>query len=231
MIREIFRQFRNSILHRVSISTLTIFFARKKNQRSFYITLLVKAERFPGITSQAYCHHSHHTTYKILIIVVIFIIATMFQCMSGLARFLINLNLFKSGLNDELILMRERQSTRLFLFVFIIASITLTTYTSLNTETVQVTLIKPLLSTYKHLYKTYSNTVKCFCSRTAVKYENFMHIDIEYHEVYFIYEVLFQVMWVVFIHRFVQVRSFKINGSSIHIDTIVQSCGQWMFAP
>ena len=107
----------------------------------------------------------------------------MFQYMSRRTQHLIELNLFKSGSTDEQILTKERKSTRIYLLLFIITFVILTTYTSLATETVQVTVINPSLSTYRYLRKEYSTAMKCFCSRMAVKYEDFMHIDIEYHQV------------------------------------------------
>jgi hypothetical protein len=98
-------------------------------------------------------------------------------------REFIELNLFKSGLNEVEVVRQERWSTRLYLILMIIALAILVIYTGLSTQTVQVVVNNPSLSTYQTLQLKYPETLKCPCSQIAVKYGSFIQMQPVYHPV------------------------------------------------
>ncbi|CAF1281000.1 unnamed protein product [Adineta steineri] len=56
-------------------------------------------------------------------------------------------------------------------------------FTSLSTQTVTITESNPSLLTYDKLQAMYPNTLKCFCSNTAIRYDKFMSLSPTLHEV------------------------------------------------
>jgi hypothetical protein len=57
-------------------------------------------------------------------------------------------------------------------------------YTSLSRETVTIVVDSPTVSKYEHLYMQYPITLKCPCTRIAIKYNEFIsQIKVEYHQI------------------------------------------------
>ncbi|CAF3909696.1 unnamed protein product, partial [Adineta steineri] len=101
-------------------------------------------------------------------------------------RKLVEFNLFKSipRSTDETILRQQRHTTRLYLFLLLITSITLISYAFLESNTISVPIESPSLETFTQLRKEYPLTLDCPCSRTSFEYKQFFSdIEVEYHEI------------------------------------------------
>ena len=96
---------------------------------------------------------------------------------------IITLNLFKSGLNEVRIIQHERWSTRVYLFLLIIALTILFIYTGLGTQTIHVIINNPSLEKFETLQMKYAETLRCPCSQIAIKYKSFLQIQPIYHPV------------------------------------------------
>jgi hypothetical protein len=101
-------------------------------------------------------------------------------------RAFIELNLFRSGLNEVEVVQQERWSTRLYLILMITALVILVIYTALGMQTVHVVVDDPSLSTYQTLQLKYTETLQCPCSQIAVKYRNFIQMQPIYHPVRYV---------------------------------------------
>ena len=100
---------------------------------------------------------------------------------------LIQLNLFAdvttpSSGNEE---MRREQvlATRVYLLLLVSILLVLVLFTCLRTQTVSVTVPKPSLDTYDKLVVVYSQTLSCPCQEIAVRYSNFITLNVTQHPV------------------------------------------------
>ena len=98
-------------------------------------------------------------------------------------RTLIELNLFKSGLNEGDVVRQERWSTRLYITLMMISLLVLVIYVALGIRTVHVTVHEPSSELFETLQLKYSETLKCPCSQIAVKYDRFIQVQPTYHQV------------------------------------------------
>ncbi|CAF1147616.1 unnamed protein product [Adineta steineri] len=99
-------------------------------------------------------------------------------------EYIVKLNLFTTipPSEDENILRRSRQMTRIYIILVIISILILAAYTALTQETATVTVKSPTLSTYKELFNDHSSTLECSCSQIAVEYNRFIsQFEPEYH--------------------------------------------------
>ena len=111
------------------------------------------------------------------------ILKRMAAVLTRTRQILSELNLFRSGLDDEQIVRHERRSTRLYLGLLIIALIVVVMYIGFGIKTVHVTVHQPSLLTYQTLKFKYSETLKCPCTQIAVKYGRFVQTQLIYHQV------------------------------------------------
>ena len=98
-------------------------------------------------------------------------------------RTLVELNLFKSGLNEVEVVRKERWSTRLYLILLMMSLLVLVIYSAFGIQTVHVTVEEPSSELFERLQLRYSETLQCPCSQIAVKYERFIQIQPTYHRV------------------------------------------------
>ena len=94
------------------------------------------------------------------------------------------LNLFPSpsSVSNELDLQHQRLSTRIFICVMIIATVVLAVYVSSANVTKTVTIDRPSLQQYTHLYSTQSATLLCPCSKISASYAQFTSIRYTMHQ-------------------------------------------------
>ena len=93
----------------------------------------------------------------------------------------LQLNLFKSGIENEQTVLNERRSTRLYLFLFILSLTILTFYYTVTPFTETVTLESPSFVKYSIFAR--KAPLQCPCSKVAIKYEKFLQLKPSYHEV------------------------------------------------
>ena len=100
-------------------------------------------------------------------------------------QFCQNLNLFPSAppSTDDHELRSQRISTRLFIFLLILALTILLSYTSLTTVTKTISVHKPSLTEYSQLYSKHSQSLICPCTQISVSYEKFIHVEYTLHQV------------------------------------------------
>jgi hypothetical protein len=93
----------------------------------------------------------------------------------------LQLNLFNTGTQDEQIIQNERRSTRLYLLLFIISIVILTFYYTITPFTQTIITESPSFAKYSGL--AHQSSLQCSCSKLAVKYGQFIHIEPFYHEI------------------------------------------------
>ncbi|CAF1436722.1 unnamed protein product [Adineta ricciae] len=93
---------------------------------------------------------------------------------------LLQLNLFRSGSENESIIRNERRTTRIFLLLFLTSLIGVTLYYSLISQTQLKVIPTPTLTNYTALLKEVS--LQCPCRQIAVKLGEFIRIKPSYHE-------------------------------------------------
>ncbi|CAF1473828.1 unnamed protein product [Adineta ricciae] len=94
------------------------------------------------------------------------------------------LNLFKLATNRTMDEIKEQRIiTRCYLVLFAISVSILIVFTTINAKTNTVTVSNPSLNTYKELQNSYSSTLKCACSESAMHYETFVSLSPIFHQV------------------------------------------------
>jgi hypothetical protein len=99
---------------------------------------------------------------------------------------MVELNLFASipPSNDPNIIRRNRNTTRVYFILLITAFFILILYTSLRQVTITVIVKSPSVSEYTELSLQYPLTLRCPCSRIAIKYNQFIsQIEPQYHQI------------------------------------------------
>ncbi|CAF4257491.1 unnamed protein product, partial [Adineta steineri] len=99
---------------------------------------------------------------------------------------LLEFNLFKSipRSTDETILRQQRHTTRLYLVLLLVTSVTLISYGFLKSNTISKTIESPSSETFTQLNKKYPLTLDCPCSQTSFEYKQFFsNIEVEYHDI------------------------------------------------
>ena len=99
--------------------------------------------------------------------------------------FLRNLNLFRSKppSTDEVDLYNERVSTKLFLLLLILSTMTLTMYVGLVKGIHILYVEKPSFMEYSHLYSKHSSSLNCLCTRVSIAYDEVFNAQYSLHEV------------------------------------------------
>ncbi|CAF1340782.1 unnamed protein product [Adineta steineri] len=92
----------------------------------------------------------------------------------------VELNLFRTGIQDDAIVRNERRSTRLFLALLSISIVILGLYYSVIGYRKTIIIPSPSISKYSNLSKEVS--LQCPCKNASVKYEEFVHMKPFYHE-------------------------------------------------
>ncbi|CAF0958367.1 unnamed protein product [Adineta steineri] len=107
------------------------------------------------------------------------------ELLRKLGQYLKNLNIFQSvpPSTDEHNLQNERISTRLFIFLFVLALVILLVYNSLITSIKTDNFETPTFKEYEELYKSYSATITCPCKNILIDYKEILRIDYTIHQV------------------------------------------------
>lgn len=101
----------------------------------------------------------------------------------AMRRRLVNLNLFESGSEEVLVVREERWSTRLYLVLLCVTLVTLVFYAALRSQTETITVRDPSKKIFDELELKYSNTLQCPCTKIAIEYGRFVHIEPSFHQV------------------------------------------------
>lgn len=99
---------------------------------------------------------------------------------------MVELNLFStiSPSQDPQVIHRNRRLTRIYLILLVFSLFIIILYGLLRQETSIVIIKSPSLSTYRELFSQYPLTLKCPCSRTAIKYNKFIsQNEPQYHQI------------------------------------------------
>ncbi|CAF4032239.1 unnamed protein product [Adineta steineri] len=74
-------------------------------------------------------------------------------------------------------------STRVYLLSFVVGITILVFYASISVQIRSITVYQPSLNKYEQLYKQYSRTLVCPCTRLSVSYSSIIDIVPHYHQV------------------------------------------------
>lgn len=92
-------------------------------------------------------------------------------------------NLFNSDSNDEVVIDRERKTTRLYIFLLLFLLCILAVYV-IWTETVQIQHIeKPSQAEYLRLEARYPGLVECPCTNSKIYYAKLIELRVQYHQI------------------------------------------------
>jgi hypothetical protein len=106
---------------------------------------------------------------------------TFHSLVGSLKTYATKLNLFNTGSQNEQILENERRSTRLYL-ILLVTSMVLFTFYYCGTSVITMVVVEfPDFSSYSTL--VHHSSLRCLCSKLAVKYEQFVQVEPTYHEV------------------------------------------------
>ena len=100
-----------------------------------------------------------------------------------MGQFISSLNLFQTRLANEESVAQQRLTTRLFIFLMIIAMIVNGTYIFFSIQTQVITIPHPSRETYEQLHHNYSSTISCPCSHISIPYKRFLMIDYILHQI------------------------------------------------
>ena len=98
--------------------------------------------------------------------------------------YLISLNMFarSSDINNDS-LVTGRISTRLYLFLLTLSTVTLVIYTGFNKRIQNVTVEISTRNAYEELLTEVSYPLECSCQNSAILYSDFIAIDVNFHPV------------------------------------------------
>ncbi|CAF1057497.1 unnamed protein product [Adineta steineri] len=74
-------------------------------------------------------------------------------------------------------------STRVYLLTFVVGIIILVFYASISVQIRSITVYQPSLNKYEQLYRRYSRTLVCPCTRLSIPYSSIIDIVPHYHQV------------------------------------------------
>ena len=105
------------------------------------------------------------------------------QTIRSVRQSLNELNLFESGSTEIEVIQQERWSSRIHIVLLSVILISIAIYTGLQQQITHTTVKNPSYETFLSLQQKYSSTLKCPCSKIAIKYETFLHHQPSYHQV------------------------------------------------
>lgn len=91
----------------------------------------------------------------------------------------ITVNLFKTSAGVQ----RDIWSTRIYLFLLIVASTILAIYTSVTLHAIKITIHNPSWASFQQMYAHYSPELFCPCTDISVPYASFLIIQPRFHQV------------------------------------------------
>ncbi|CAF1412710.1 unnamed protein product [Adineta ricciae] len=96
---------------------------------------------------------------------------------------LINLNFYSKHSRDRIRVYHGCLSTRLYLLTLIISICVIIIYLFMLVETVNENIPSPSIKEYQMLHEEYFSTLKCPCSQISIVYNDFLRIEVKYHEI------------------------------------------------
>lgn len=96
---------------------------------------------------------------------------------------ILNLNLFQTKSNNDLVIRRQRLTTKFYLIILIVTLIILILYTSLDEISVTETVQLNSRNQYDKLRRNYPNTLDCSCDQISTEYQKFIQINLSYHQI------------------------------------------------
>ena len=94
---------------------------------------------------------------------------------------LININLFNN--EDDLSLLDQLLTTRIFLALFTILLFLVISFTALTFQTQTVVISSPSETIFNDLSIRYPSTLSCSCRQTSIRYDEFLSLHPRYHPV------------------------------------------------
>jgi hypothetical protein len=95
-------------------------------------------------------------------------------------NYLVQLNLFYTGVQNEHTIQNERRSTRFYLVLLILSMVIITFYYTIVLHTETILIESPSFLEYSTL--VHQSSLQCPCSKIAVAYEQFIELEPFYHE-------------------------------------------------
>ena len=118
-----------------------------------------------------------------------------------------SLNLFHSRLANEEDVVRQRWTTRLFIFLMVNTVAVIGVYIFFSVQPQLITVSHPSLEIYNRLYNNYSTTLSCPCSRISIPYKKFLTIEYTLHQI--CSSTLVSASWLDFILSYPQSETFQ----------------------
>lgn len=96
-------------------------------------------------------------------------------------RWITELNLFESNVTDDHNIKIQRRHTRFYIITLSFFLFTVSIYVSLQVITQHIEKEHPTFHWYDKLQEKHE--IKCFCSNVSIPYEEFIQLDVSYHQV------------------------------------------------
>jgi hypothetical protein len=97
-----------------------------------------------------------------------------------LRKNLLELNLFQDGVQDQVAIRNQRRSSRLYLILLFFPLFIIGLYNIVTIHLEVVVINSPSFNQYSTHFK--EPTLQCFCTKIAVKYEEFIEVEPFFHE-------------------------------------------------
>jgi hypothetical protein len=102
---------------------------------------------------------------------------SLFTC---LKKILLELDLFQYGVQDQITIRNQRRSTRLYLVLLCSSLFIIGLYNIVTTHVETIVVESPSFDQYS--VESEQSSLQCFCSKIAVKYEEFIEVEPFFHE-------------------------------------------------
>ncbi len=96
---------------------------------------------------------------------------------------IIQFSLYDKDSRDPIRAYHGRLSTRLYIILVFISLCTITLLPNFSSETVNEIISDPSIQEYEDLEKKYSSTLICPCTQISIPYEDFLKIEVKYHQI------------------------------------------------
>ncbi len=85
--------------------------------------------------------------------------------------------------HDPIRAYRGRLATRLYIILVFISLCTITVLPNFSSETINEIISYPSMQEYENLEKKYTSTLICPCTQISIPYEDFLKIEVKYHQI------------------------------------------------
>ena len=105
-------------------------------------------------------------------------------------RWLRDLNLFPTGTANVDAVQDERWSTRVYIISFVTLLIVFLIFGGLEKKIIIINVNNPSYGTFQQLQEEYSDSLKCPCTKVAVRYDTFIQVQPVFHQVIIFFSLL-----------------------------------------